>query len=175
MSHRMTLPGSGVLLAALLLVGDVRGQSEGVFPMEAREAISVSYHRFVRPGEVPMNVEVMGLVRSPGVYEVGLNTDLGRMLALAGGSSEGLRSSGEDVKLRVDLYRPDASGRRLIYSTSLDSLFLESVPYPELQEGDVINVHGTVKKRFGWRDSLSIATSAAALALFIERLTRLVR
>ena len=163
------------LTVTLLMAAEVRGQSEMAFPIDSREQVGVAYHRFIRSGEVPMHVEVLGLVRSPGVYEVGQNTDLGTMLALAGGTSEGLRSNGELVKLTVDVYRNDAGGRTLIFTQSMDSMFVASRPHPTLREGDVINVHGVVERKFSWRDTLSIATSAAALALFVERLVRLAR
>lgn len=160
-------------LAMLAFANDAGAQSGGPDPFGSDGAKGVAFHRFLQAGEVPMLVEVVGHVRSPGLYEVSLDTDLSRMLALAGGTSEGLRSSGERVELRVDLYREEANRQNLIYTMPLDSLFIAGHPYPDLRDGDVINVHGTVERKFSWRDTLSIATSAAALALFVERLIRI--
>lgn len=162
-----------VAVVLLLVSGDVRAQSDLATGFDNGETQGVSYHRFVRPGDVPMQVEVLGLVRSPGLYEVNLETDVSRLLALAGGISEGLRSSGENVSLRVNLYRKAGDQQNLIYTVPLDSMFVTNRPPPPLMDGDVLNVSGKVERAFSWRDTLSIATSAAALALFIERLIRI--
>lgn len=170
-------PVSGLVrVAAVLLMlcaVDVHAQSDFTPTFEESESRGVAFHRFVRPGDVPMQVEVLGHVRSPGLYEVHRETDLSRLLALTGGVSEGLRSSGERVSLNVDLYRRNGDRQTLIFSAPLDSMLVAGQPPPPLSDGDVINVNGTVHRTFSWRDTLSIATSAASLALFIERLIRI--
>ncbi len=163
------------LAAALLLLfaGGARAQSDLGPSFEDSESQGVSFHRYIRPGDVPVQVEVLGHVRSPGLYEVSMETDVSRLLALAGGLSEGLRSSDETVRLEVNLYRRNGDRQDLVYTVPMDSLFVAGQSHPRLQDGDVVNVSGTVKRSFNWRDSLRIATSAASLALFVERLIRI--
>ncbi|MCH8960503.1 MAG: SLBB domain-containing protein, partial [Bacteroidetes bacterium] len=44
-----------------------------------------SYHVFAKPGEATVQIQVLGNVKFPGIYEVGVGTDLGQLLALTGG------------------------------------------------------------------------------------------
>lgn len=164
------------LLGLVLVLFPVRvgAQSQSLDLFSGGESQGVAFHRFIQSGEIPIQIKVLGHVRSPGLYEVSLETDLARILALAGGNSGGLPSSGERLNLRVDLYRSAAQRQSLVYTIPLDSLFIAGQPYPKLQDGDVVNIDGTIERKFSWRDTLSIATSAAALALFVDRLIRII-
>jgi hypothetical protein len=60
-----------------------------------------------------------------------------------------------------------------VYDSSLSDLVAEQKSaYPTLQTGDIVRVEVVDRERFSWRDGLQIFTAGAAIALTIERLTR---
>lgn len=137
------------------------------------DAVSTSYHKFVLPGEVSINVLVLGSVGQAGLYEVGRETDLGRLVALTGASLGEARSN-EKRRVTLRLFRDGSNRRDIVYEASFEDFLSLPDAYPRLADGDVLVIESTVKARFGWRDALSIVTGAAALTLAIERVTRAV-
>ncbi len=138
------------------------------------EILGASYHKFALPGEATITVQVLGSSGSGGIYEVGRGTDLGALWALTGAS---VPQVGTDQKriTKLQLYRARSTGKRdIIYDASMEEFLSDPGSYPILADGDVFVVESRVKTRFGWRDGLTIVTSAAALTLAIERLTRVV-
>src|SRR5690606_3492154 len=65
---------------------------------------NTAYYSFLRTGEVPIEVFVLGEVRAPGVYAVGLGTDLDHLLALAGGMAYSSTEEGIERNVIVRLY-----------------------------------------------------------------------
>src|SRR5690606_37849710 len=85
---------------------------------ELTQNTSSTYFRFSTPGEATVQVHVQGAVQQPGLYEVGVGTDLGRVLALAGGPRYDVRDAGRKRRVEVRLFRPNA-GFEPIYATTL--------------------------------------------------------
>jgi hypothetical protein len=131
-----------------------------------------SYHVFARPGQNTVQVLVLGSGINAGLYEIGDGTDLAQLVALSG-YGPGVRRARDDRTVTIQLYRDNARReRRLVYDSTLDSLVTAQAPYPTLQTGDILRVEVVDRERFSWRDGLQIFTAAAAVALTIERLTR---
>ena len=131
-----------------------------------------SYHIFARPGQNTVQVMVLGSGIQTGLYEIGEGTDLAQLVVLSG-YSPGVRRARDDRIVMVQLFRDDASGeRQRIYDATLGELVSEETSYPTLQAGDILRVEIVDRERFSWRDGLQIFTGAAAIALTIERLSR---
>lgn len=83
----------------------------------------------------------------------------------------------EVVDLRGDgakeILTLDEGGRNeLIYEASADEMIAAAPEHPTLQTGDVLQIEVTLRERFSWRDALQVVTATAAVALSIERFSR---
>jgi hypothetical protein len=135
------------------------------------QAEGTSYYVYARPGQNTIQVTVLGSGVQTGIYELGEGTDLERLVAL-GGYSPGVRQSSNDRSVSIQLYRNSDGQRELIYDASLEAMIAAEAPAPMLQMGDIARIEVVDRERFSWRDGLSIATAAASIALFLERITR---
>ena len=128
-----------------------------------------TFYRFTRSGEASIAVNVVGAAL-PGVYEVGVDVGMRRLLVLAGGDPSGA----EELRVRKDstvrLVRSGTNGGTVVFESDTDAFFTDQVAIPELQDGDTIILHIVERGRFGWRDILSIVGSVATVALLVERL-----
>lgn len=158
----------------LLLVSAPPVQAQTLGGFQEVEATGISYHRFVRSGEATLQVLVLGTVRSPGIYEVGVGTDLGQLLVMAGGPDLGARPREEKRQTTLRVFRQVTGQRTLLYEAPFEQMVIETGLYPALQDGDMLTVETIVevKPRFGWRDGLNIVTGVAALGIAVERLIR---
>ncbi len=156
------------LLGLVLTAPDARAQEFG----RVGDFITsgTSYHVFAEPGEATVQVQVLGSVGAPGLYEVGVGTDLGRLLALTGG----LQFLSEDPNIRrsveVRVYRLQDGRRTVIYEAPYEEVLQEPARYPVLQDEDAIVVEATTSRRFTWQNALSIIGSLAGLLLVVDRL-----
>jgi len=135
---------------------------------------NVAYFYFARPGEATVQVSVWGAPR-PGIYEVSTGTDLDKLLSMAGGLAVGSRAENRDPpKITIRLYRPSQSREEPTFEARADRLLTGDVPYPVLQDDDIIVVE-TIQSRpgFGWRDALSLTTTALSLTLLVLRIRNL--
>src|SRR5690606_8678447 len=136
------------------------------------EASQAAYYSFLRTGEVPIEVFVLGSVRSTGVYAVGLGTTLDQLLALTGGVSLGEGRLERDVKVR--LYHEVGGNRVLSYEQPLGQVLSGSPPLPSLEDGDVVVVD--VQRRgaswFTLDNTLRLISVATSLILLIDRFGR---
>ena len=119
---------------------------------------------------------VLGDVSSTGIYELGISVDLGQLLALSGGPSLS-RSTGERTtssETTVRLFRKTAGRRDLVYEAPLELLLSEPSLYPPLQDSDVFTVETIIheRRRFSFRDALSIVSSFSTIVLIYDRLSR---
>ncbi len=136
---------------------------------ELTESTSNTYYRYYVPGEATVQVSVVGAVVQPGLYEVGLGTDLGRVLALAGGPRYEARESGRRRRVEVRLFRPDA-GPEPIYATTLQDTATNPAAYPALREGDTLLIDVVERRAFGWQDAATVVGGLTAVALLIQAL-----
>ena len=123
------------------------------------------YYVFHEPGEATVQIAVEGAVRNPGLYEVAVGTDLGRLLALAGGPAYDARQPDVEQRVEVRLFRPT---RGVIYATTLQDVLGNPDPYPVLLEGDALAVDVVSSRPFTWRDGLAVAGAVSAVAFLID-------
>jgi hypothetical protein len=128
---------------------------------------SASYHRYYLPGEATVQVSVVGAVQQPGLYEVAVGTDIGRLLALSGGPRYDVRESGRGRRVELRLFRPQA-GPLAIYATTLQDAATNTAAYPPLCEGDTFLVDVIERRRFGLQEIATIAGGVSAIALIVS-------
>lgn len=137
---------------------------------ELTENTSSTYFRFSAPGEATVQVHVQGAVEQPGLYEVGVGTDLGRLLALAGGPTYDVRESSRRRTVEVRLFRPRA-GLAPIYATTLEDTATNPGVYPRLCEGDTMLIDVVERQGFTWQAAATIAGGISAVALLLQALS----
>lgn len=165
-------------VAAVLLAVPVFAQSTAsVDPCRGRlgraeltETTSDTYYRYSIPGEATVQVNVEGAVQQPGLYEIGVGTDLGRLLALSGGPRYEIREHGRRRRVEVRLFRPNA-GALPIYATTLQDTATNPDVYPALCEGDTMLIDVVETKRFGWQEMATIAGGISAIAFLVQALS----
>jgi hypothetical protein len=154
----------------LVSASSVRAQDYGYVEDTSTNVSSFYYH--VQPGVETIQVQVLGTVLSPGLYVVSAGTDLGVLLALAGGPVLGPRGRDSRREVAMQLFRPESGEHTLSYEAALE----RAMPHPELHtvltDGDILNVEVIERTRFSWRDGLTLVGVAASLTLAIERLSR---
>ncbi|WP_118829930.1 hypothetical protein [Salinibacter ruber] len=148
----------GLALCLTLAAGPAWAQQGGT--AGGRQAGGTAYYTFARPGQNTIEVLVLGGGRS-GVYEIGENIDLGKLMALAGGGG-----GGGNAKVTVNLFRLQDGERTRVLKERL-STFATRPQYPPLQDGDVVRLEVRQQQQFGWRDVLNITTTVTSLALTI--------
>jgi hypothetical protein len=138
---------------------------------ELTQVTSNTYFRFFTPGEATVQVHVEGAVQQPGLYEVGLGTDLARLLALAGGPHYETRDAGRRRRVEVRLFRPQA-GLDPIYATTLQDTATNPAVYPPLCDGDTMLIDVVERQSlFSWQAAATIAGTISAAAFLIQALS----
>lgn len=130
-----------------------------------------TYFSYFVPGEATVQIHVEGAVQQPGLYEVGVGTGLGRVLALSGGPRYEARDSDRNREVEVRLFRPN-SGSAPIYAATLQDSATNPAVYPNLCEGDTLLIDVIESRRFGWQEIGIIAGGVSAVAIIVQALTR---
>ena len=159
------------LVFFLALVGTTAASAQPSYGVvEDRQSNVSSYFYHVLPGEATIGVYVWGTVRTPGLYEVGQQTDLGEVLSLAGGPLLAEERDDEEVETTVRLFRFEGDRRQLAYEAAVEDV-LRAGTYPPLRDGDIVEVETAVTELhpFTWRDVITIVTGVAAVALSVDR------
>ncbi len=151
---------TGLALCLMLVAGPAWAQQQGTGGMQAG---GTAYYTFARPGQNTIEVLVLGGGRS-GVYEIGENVTLGKLMALAGGGG-----GGGNAKVTVNLFRLENGERDRVLKERL-SAFAERPKYPPLQDGDVVRIQVRQREPFGWRDVLRITTAVTSLTFTVLRI-----
>ncbi len=133
-------------------------------------AAGTSYHVFARPGEATVQVMVLSSGGAGGIYEVGVGTDLGELLALTGGAPLGSENNEVEQEVDLELYRGEGQSRSVIYEASLEEVIQNPGAYPSLRDGDVLLVRVTQRNKFTWRDVIAIVTTVASLLFLFDRI-----
>ena len=160
---RNIFAGALILLAFL---GTVESDAQTLGRVESTESSAPDYYYFVQPGERTIQLHIIGSVSNPGLYEVGSETTLGQVLAIAGGPVMNPRPARNKRKVEVRVIR--SSGQ--VYFADLEDENTRYVDFSGMQEGDIVRVDVVEKTAFGWRDGLQIVTAAASIALIYDRI-----
>ena len=145
-------------------------RAQGALPLDV-EQVGVSYHSFARAGEVQVEVLVLGDVRVPGVYAVGIGIRPDELLALAGGPVATSQSERVETTVTVQVFREGPAGRTLAEEQLLEQFL--TAPPPPLEAGDALVVDVEEEERQRTLDiALRVLTAASTVFLVIERLLR---
>ena len=126
------------------------------------------YYRHHLPGEATIQIQVEGNVVNPGLYEIADETDLRRLLALAGGPQVDIRDPQRERRVEIRLVRP---GVGMIYGALLGDAVSNPSVIPPLRQDDALLVEVIDTRRFGWQDVATIVGAAGTLAFAISLLT----
>lgn len=135
--------------------------------VEERQTNVTSYFFHVFPGEATIRVNVWGTVGRPGVYEIGTQTALGELLSLAGGPLLQPLQDNTTREVFLRLYRTEGDARVTAYESDMETLVQGPGAYMALRDGDVIEVETQLDRSLTWRDTLTIAGTAAGLAAVV--------
>ncbi len=136
---------------------------------EQMRSNSTGYYYNHLPGEATIQVQVEGAVLYPGLYEVGVDTDLRRVLALAGGPRLDVRDRDSDRRVDIRLLRPSEGA---IYVSTLASASVRPDQIPALRHDDTILVDVISKRRFGWQDAATLIGALGTFGFLIQAVTR---
>ena len=155
------------LIISVSLVGAADAQVVGRF--EQTQSNAVPWYYYVSPGSRTIQVEVMGAVQAPGLYELNDDTSLNQLLALTGGPTMGPRATRMRRTVTLSLFRPASGSVTPVYESQILDGSLYAQDYPPLREGDVLRVDVVERTRFNWRDALQIITAGASAYLVFDR------
>ena len=158
------------LLICFLMVGFADGTVYAQALPTLRGDIA-SYYRFADPSDITIEVKVWGAVLNPGLYEVRENISLSTLLSLAGGPRATTLEGGRASTFKVQLYRLRAEGQsqyQLFSETVMDNELVALAQDPILMNGDMLITEERTRRRFGWRDGISILTALASVILVID-------
>ena len=174
MSHLFRLPTvlrSVLALAAVLLALSPAADAQPVTRIGQSEQMrqnTAGYYYYHLPGEATIQVSVEGAVLYPGLYEVATETDLRRVLALAGGPRFEVRDRNSDRRVELRLYRPEAGE---IYAATLADAASNPSFIPDLLHDDALIVDVIERRRIGWQDIATVVGTIGTLAFIITAVT----
>ncbi len=161
------------LVLGTLLVGfyaPVHAQEGSLGRVEQTESTSNAYFTHVRPGAPTVQVQILGAVPLPGLYELTAGAKLGEALALAGGPTMGTRFRLNPRTVTVRLYRPAANPTAPFYESELEANILRPGEHPVLEDGDIMTIEVVQRQSIGWRDIIALVNTVGLVALAIERI-----
>ena len=134
-----------------------QGRESGVSLSQPNYATPANYS-IAKPGELTMQINVWGLIRNPGRYEVSITTDLVQLVSYAGGPMEDAKL--DEVKV-TRFIKTETGVSRAQFLVNLDDLYRVNESSLILQPGDTIFFDRT-----SWstvRDVLSVVTTFAVI------------
>ena len=126
---------------------------------------STGYYFHHLPGEATIQVQVEGSVLYPGLYEVGVGTDLRRVLALAGGPRLDVRDRQSDRRVDLRILRPSEGA---IYMSTLATASVRPDLIPPLLHDDTVLVDVVTRRRFGWQDAATLIGALGTVGFLIQ-------
>lgn len=143
----------------------------GLGPDNHRYGVA-SFYGHTEPGDIPMYVHIWGYVYRPGLYELPIGTKLSTALSLSGGFSLGARQWSEERTVTLELFATSANGSlEPVLQDSWVNSQVRLMQDPVLTNGNVLVIDAQTKRRFNWRDALTIVGAAASVAIAVERLS----
>lgn len=144
--------------------------------VETIQNTAQGYFTHYSPGDATVLVSVWGTVQGPGVYEVSQGTDLAQILSLAGGPAMGVVTEDRvERETTIRVYRTAAGVRELIFEGDPTETITQVGAYPELVDGDIIEVETTQRSKWTFRDTITAITAVATTAIAVERIINLIQ
>lgn len=173
MKHRSIRAAALLLFAGLLLTVQSRTSLAQTFEQSTDiQADGTSYHVFARSGEPTIQVFVFGTVGATGIFQIGIDTDLGQLLAMTGGVSTGPKVAGERHQVTIRLLRRQGGERTAVYEEPLERMLRNPGAHPDLQDGDVLEVNTEIRTRKNWLETVSTLASFTTFAIAIDTILR---
>lgn len=166
MHIRPLLRLSSLALLTLLLSVSALSQRAGRF--EAMETNLDSYYNFSQPGARTVQIQVVGAVTYPGLYEVREGTTLQQVLALSAPEMPP-RFRFNPRKVDIQVIRPSWKEDTPIYDERLRVALANPQNHPDLFDGDAILIEVVDKQGLSWRDAVAVANAIGILILVIDR------
>ena len=135
---------------------------------EQTRSNSTGYYYNHLPGEATIQVQVEGTVLYPGLYEVGVGTDLRRVLALAGGPRLDVRDRDSDRRVDIRLLRPSEGA---IYISTLAAASVRPDLIPPMRHDDTVLVDVISRRRFTIQDAATIIGALGTFGFLIQAVT----
>ena len=158
-----------LLVFCVLSLGVSELTAQRIGRVEQIENQTNAYYSYVIPGAQTVQIQVMGAVPSPGLYEVPAGTPLNQLLSLTGGPMMGPRAKLNPRKVHIRVYRP-ALSEPLILDTEFEQAISDPASWPVFQDGDVMEVDVVERQRISWRDIIAIVNTAAILVFTYDRI-----
>ena len=156
----------GILIIGVLFAGTTHAQQVG--RIGNVEASGVPYRIFAESGEATIRVYVVGGTVSAGLYEIGEGTRFDEFLALAGISPPPTQP-GTRQQINVRLYHQEGGERVLVMDKQVEELLRQNPnQYPQLQDGDFLQVEVQSRNKFGWRDVFQLARTVTTLVTLLR-------
>ena len=158
-------------LAALLLTLALPATAQPVTRIGQSEQLrqnTTGYYYYHLPGEATIQVSVEGSVLYPGLYEVSTDTDMRRILSLAGGPRFEVRDRNSDRRVELRLYRPEVGE---IYAANLADASSNPAYIPALQHNDALIVDVIERRRIGWQDIATVVGTIGTIAFLVTTVT----
>lgn len=162
--YTLKLPTILVLILMFSLSAYSQSTQSGLAPTFP-SASAASYYYVAKPGELTMQVNVWGFVKTPGRYEVSSSTDIIQLLSFAGGPIQYAKMD----EVRVTRFeKVDSTYTRREFTLDLESLARLDSTHLALYPGDTIFIDHS-----GWltfRDVFSVVTTAAVITSAIAQI-----
>lgn len=156
------------------LVGAPVASAQEIRDLEPRIVNAPGYFTSVLPGERSVQATVLGTVRAPGLYTVSDGTDMGELLALAGGPTLAPLSTEIERTVTVRLYRGTGE-REVVYERTFDGFAADASAYPRLVDGDLLEVTTVDRRLRTFRDTLTYVGAGASVVIALAQLINLIR
>ena len=159
---RRTMPV--VLLFALTPIAVVSQTGASGLGSAMPSGSGASYYYVGKPGELTMQINVLGFVQKPGRYEVAGSTDLLELLAYAGGAT----ADGDLQEVRVTRFVTSGNAvTKQEYTVNIQNLDKTELSKLSLLPGDTIYVGHT--SWFVLRDVFAVVTTAALITAAVAQ------
>lgn len=165
------MPRLSLALAALFLALALPASAQPVTRIGQSEQMrqnTTGYYYYHLPGEATIQVSVEGSVLYPGLYEVATDTDMRRILSLAGGPRFEVRDRNSSRRVELRLFRPEVGQ---IYAATLADASSNPGFIPALQHNDALIVEVIERRRIGWQDIATVIGTIGTLAFIVTSVT----
>ena len=137
---------------------------------ETLEATDAFVTEFLTPGAPSMTIYIWGAVGTPGIWRVDRDVDFIELLSAAQVTGIGQDEPATNQRVNLRIYRTLEGDRRKIYDTRLDDVLAAGASYPDLQDGDVLEVETERRRGLSLQLVSQIIGTASSIVLLTLRL-----